>query len=229
MKHHICLIILLVLCSCHDKAEAPKSLEHSEPIIAPKIERKTASKSETDVSNTAELFAKEVLQDHFRKHTYTPTDSTKPKHTDIFENVGLQNIVAYSNKNYPKHSAPTGYEHFILFVANYQSELNALKTFALITSSSKENPPAYLLAQKTFIERTKALNIGAKPGGMIVQSGRHIFSLVETCRATPIGGTWHDYEDRFITFITKNEAEIDILNADCGMNRYRLEKRNVSR
>jgi len=30
----------------------------------------------------------------------------------------------------------------------------------------------------------------SKPGGFILQKGNWLFSLVETCRDTPIGGTW---------------------------------------
>ena len=221
--------MILLFCSCKEKLENQKTEHKSESNTESKAELKTKSELDTDYSISAELFAKDVLKENLRKHTFDATDLNKPKHIEIFDNVGLKNIIAYSNKNYPKNSEPNYYEHFTLFVANYQSELNALKTFALIEMTSKENPAEYQLAQKKFAERIKALNIGAKPGGMIVQSGKQIFSLVETCRETPIGGTWKDYEDKFIGFIIKNGEEIEILNSDCGMDRYRIEKRKASR
>ncbi|WP_299557191.1 hypothetical protein [Seonamhaeicola sp.] len=221
--------MVLLLCSCNEKAKKQKTEHYSEPIKESKTELKTESELDTDYFISAELFVKEVLKDHLRMHSFDASDLNKPKHTEIFDNVGLKNIVAYSNKNYPKNSEPNSYEHFILFVANYHSELNAFKTFASIKMTSKEKPAEYQLAQKKFVERIKALNIGTKPGGMIMQRGKQIFSLVETCRETPIGGTWQDYEDKFIGFIVENGEEVEILNSDCGMDKYRIEKRKASR
>ena len=96
--------------------------------------------------------------------------------------------------------------------------------------TSKENLAEYQLAQKEFVHRVKALNIGAKPGGMIVKSGKQIFSLIETCRETPIGGTWNDYENKFIKYLTKRgDEEFKVLNSDCGNDRYQIETRKASR
>jgi len=188
------------------------------------------SEFDTDFSISAELFAKEVLKENLRKQSFDITDLNKPKHIGIFDNIGLKNIIAYSNKDYPKNSEPNSYEHFTLFVANYHSELNALKTFALITMTSEENPAEYQLAQKKFVQRIKALNIGAKPGGMIIQSGKQIFSLVKTCRETPIGGTWNDYEKKFIQYLKKHgDEEFKVLKSNCGMNKYELKTIKVSR
>ena len=46
---------------------------------------------------SAELFAKDVLKENYREHSFMATDLNKPKHTEIFDNVGLKNIIAYSN------------------------------------------------------------------------------------------------------------------------------------
>ena len=222
--------MILLFCSCKEKSENQKTEQNSEPNTESKAELKTESELDADYSISAELFAKDVLKENLRKHTFDATDLNKPKHIEIFDNVGLKNIIAYSNKNYPKNSEPNYYEHFTLFVANYQSELNALKTFALIEMTSKENPAEYLLAQKKFSERIKALNIGTKPGGMIIQTGKQIFSLVKTCRETPIGGTWNDYEKKFIKYLTKRgDEEFKVLNSHCGMNKYELKTIKASR
>jgi hypothetical protein len=222
--------MILLFCSCNEKSENQKTEQNSEPKTESKAELKTESELDADYSISAELFAKDVLKQNLRKHTFDAKDLNKPKHIEIFDNVGLKNIIAYSNKNYPKNSEPNYYEHFTLFVANYQSELNALKTFALIEMTSKENPAEYLLAQKKFSERIKALNIGTKSGGMIVQTGKQIFSLVKTCRETPIGGTWNDYEKKFIKYLTKRgDEEFKVLNSHCGMNKYELKTIKASR
>lgn len=222
--------MILLFCSCKEKSENQKTEQKSESNTESKDELKTESGLDTDYSISVEIFAIDVLKENLRKYTFDATDLNKPKHIEIFDNVGLKNIIAYSNKNYPKNSEPSYYEHFTLFVANYQSELNALKTFALIEMTSKENPAEYLLAQKKFSERIKALNIGTKPGGMIVQSGKQIFSLVKTCRETPIGGTWNDYEKKFIKCLTKrDDKEFKVLNSNCGMNKYELKTIKASR
>lgn len=224
------LLTILIFCCCSEKKENPKTEQKIEPIIESKMEIKNKSELVNDYPKSAELFVKEVLKDNLRKHTFHASDVNKPKHTEIFDNLGLQNIVAYSNKNYPKNSEPNSYEHFTLFVANYHSEINALKTFALITMTSKENPAEYQLAQKKFVKRIKALNIGAKPGGIIVQSGKQIFSLVKTCRETPISGTWNDYERKFIKYLTKRgDEEFKVLNSNCGMNKYELKTIKASK
>lgn len=73
-----------------------------------------------------------------------------------------------------------------------------------------------------------SLNVGAKPGGMITQIGKQIFSLVETCRDTPIGGNWINYERKFIKYLTKSgDEEFEVLNSNCGMGYYRVEKRKA--
>lgn len=226
--------MILLFCSCNQKAEKQKTEQNSEPNIESnaelKAELKAESELDTDYSTSAELFAKDVLKENLRKHTFEIADLEKPVHAQIFYNVGLQKIEAYSNKNYPKNSKPNYYEHFTLFVATYNSEINALKTFELIKECTKKQLNEIERAEKEFLLRIDALNIGVKPGGMIVQSGKQIFSLVETCRETPIGGTWKDYEDKFIGYIVKNREEIEVLNSDCGkMTNYIIEKRKASR
>ena len=230
IRNNILILMTLLICSCNEKVEKQKTEQISEPIIESKTELNTKSELDTDYSISAELFAKDVLKENLRKHTFDIADLEKPVHTQIFHNVGLQKIEAYSNKNYPKNSEPNYYEHFTLFIATYHSELNALKTFELIKMTSKENLAEYQLAQKEFVNRVKALNIGAKPGGMIVQSGKQIFSLVKTCRETPIGGTWNDYEKKFIKYLTKRgDEEFKVLNSHCGMNKYELKTIKASR
>lgn len=218
--------MILLFCSCNQKAEKQKTEQNSEPNIQSKAE----SELDTDYSTSAELFAKDVLKENLRKHTFEIADLEKPVHAQIFYNGGLQKIEAYSNKNYPKNSEPNYYEHFTLFVATYNSEINALKTFELIKECTIKQLNEIEQAEKEFLLRTDALYIGVKPGGMIVQSGKQIFSLVETCRESPIGGTWKDYEDKFIGYIVKNREEIEVLNSDCGkMTNYIIEKRKASR
>ena len=228
-RNNILLILTILLCSCNEKAKNNIPDPKIDQVKDSKLKTENDTEQDIDISISAELFAKEVLKENLRKHIFEEGELNRPKHTEIFDNAGLINIIAYSNSNYPKHSKANRYEHFTFFMANYQSELNALKTFALITMTAKENLPEYQLAQKKFVQRVKSLNIGDKKGGMIIQSRKHIFSLVETCREVQIGETWIDYENKFIGYIVKNKEEIEVLNSDCGMGRYLIEKRRASR
>lgn len=75
-------------------------------------------------------------------------------------------------------------------------------------------------------ERIENIEVQSKAGGLITQRGKWIFSLVETCRNTPIGGNWIDYENLFMSYLKNNSKErIEVLNADCGMMRYKHEER----
>ena len=222
IKKNILIIAVLLLCSCNGKKEK----QETEPLSGPKIESKTETKSEldNDYSKSAELFAKDVLKENIRIHSFDLASSENPKHLRIFQSDGLENIVAYSNKNYPKKTIPYYYEHFTLFVATFNSEENAKKNFGQIKSDSKYGLTDWRALDNGLSERVKALNIGAKPGGMITQTGKQVFSLVETCREAPINGNWIDYEKRFIKFLKKSDdEEFEILNSDCGMDKYQFK------
>lgn len=221
--------MVLLLCSCSGKKENQETESKSEPTIESKTEIKPESELDNDYSISAELFAKEVLKENIRIHSFDLTNSKNPKHLWIFQSDGLEKIVAYSNKNYPKNSEPNYYEHFTLFVATFNNQENAEKTFARIKSDSKYGLSEWTELETELSERVRSLNIGAKPGGMITQRGKQILSLVETCSETPISGKWIDYENKFIGFITKPEEEIEVLNSDCGMDRYKTKKIKASR
>ena len=215
--------MILLLCSCNVKQEKQKIDQKSESIIEFKPE--INSELDNDYSQSAELFAKEVLNENIRIHEFDLTNLENPNHLRIFQSDGLEKIVAYSNKNYPKKTEPNYYEHFILFVANFKNQESAENIYDRIRSDSKYGLSEWRELESELSERVRSLNIGAKPGGIITQKGKQIFSLVETFRETPIGGTWKDYENKFIGFIAKNVEAIEVLNSDCGMDRYRIEKR----
>ena len=219
------LLTTLIICSCSEKKE--KRETEPESII----ESKTEIKPELDnYSESAELFAKDVLKENIRIHNFDLSNLKNPKHLGIFKSDEIEKIVAYSNKNYPKNSEPNYYEHFTLFVATFNNQENAKKTFDRIKSDSKYGLSDWNKLEKGLSERIRSLNIGAKPGGMITQIGKQVFSLVETCRETPIGGNWVDYERKFIKYLTKSgDEEFEVLNSDCGMDKYRIEKIKASR
>lgn len=222
--------MILLLCACNEKNEKQETEQNSKPFIESKAELKTDSELDNDYSISAELFAKEVLKENIRTHRFELKSLEKPKHLRIFQSNGLRKIVAYSNKRYPKKTEPNNYEHFILFVATYGSQKNAKKIFNRIKSDSKYGLSEWRELESEQSERVRALNIGAKPGGMITQYGKQIFSLVETCRELPFGENWNDYETKFIKYLTRTgNEEFEVLNSNCGMDKYKFEKIKASR
>lgn len=213
--------MILILFSCNEKKEKKETESRSEAII----ESKTESELDNDYSKSAYLFAQEVLNDNFRIHSFDLSNSLSPKYLRIFQSDGLEKIEAYSNKKYPKNSEPIYYEHFTLFIATYKNSLNAKNSFEQIKSDSKYGISDNLEnLDKKQLDRVQSLIIGIKPGGLITQKGKQVFSLVETCKENPLGGNWIDYENKFLEFITN--TEIEVLNSDCGkMINYKIEKR----
>ena len=62
--------------------------------------------------------------------------NNKIHHLDIFAKTGLQEIVAFSDKRYPKRTKPVTYEHFILFALKYDDVLKAKKAYDAIKKIS---------------------------------------------------------------------------------------------
>jgi len=232
IQKKILSILILSLLSCNGKEKKQEAESKSELIIKSETEIKSQSKLEDDYSKSVELFAQDVLKENIKVHLFDLTNSKKPKHLKIFQSNGLRKLVAYSDKNYPKKTEPNHYEDFILFVATYNNTENAKNIFDQIKSDSKKTGLLSDLKNlnKTDYNKAIALIIGIKPGGMIVQKGKQVISLVETCQKTPIGGNWVDYEQKLLSHIIDNENEIEILNSDCGkMTNYIVERRKASR
>jgi len=216
------ILILVLLCSCNGENSTRKT--QSELKIESTSVTEKDVEIEIDYSQSAEIFAKQVLKDKFRSYQLNLSKSDFNGHWAIFKSDGLEKLIGYSNRNYPKGLHPKYYEHFILFVATYHSKVIAESIFERIKSDSKYGLREQNGLENQLSERVKSLNIGAKPGGMIMQAGRQIFSLVETCRDTPTGENWMEYENKFVGFITEDGEEIEVLNSDCGMDKYMLRK-----
>ena len=228
IRKNILIIIILLICSCNAKTERQNLKQNSELIIESKVEQKKESESDNDYLISAELFAKEVLKENIRTHEFDLTKLEKPRHLRIFRADGLENIIAYSDKKYSKNYNLTYYEQFILFVATYENSESARKTFDRIKSDSKHE--YWFELKGDLSKRVRALNIGAKPGGMITQNGKQIFSLVKTCRKVPLGANWTEYENRLLRYLTRTgNEEFGVLHSGCGYDKYEYKTIKVSR
>lgn len=222
-RHFFILALFLVTVSCNrhvDKVESDYS-NNTE---------KTAKEIRKDSSSDSpkhEDFVRYVLKDKAREHDFEYVIENC-RHYELFPIDGLQEIVAYSDKNYPKNVPPTYYEHFTLFCLRYSTADQAKLNFDNFYLTTQLDTSKYDAVEQSLIEKHDMIIAASKPGGLIVQENEWIYSLVETCRETPIGGNWVDYENLFLSYLAKEHTDtLIVLNADCGKMNYRKEKRTT--
>ena len=231
IRRNILIIIILLFYTCSGKKVKQEVESKSESIIESKTEIKLQLELVNDYSESVELFVKEVLSENMRTHFFDLTISENPKHLRIFRFDGLEKIEAYSNKNDTEGIRSSWYEHFILFVATYKTTQKAINAFDQIKADAKKYSMLDNLESLDDETRKRVIGlmVGVKPGGLITQNGKQIFSLVETCRETPMGENWVEYEKKFLSYISGNKSEIEVLNSDCGkMESYIIEIRNTA-
>ena len=223
----ISILIAIVITSCDSKS-GKKEIE-SEQTDTVQVDNKTLKNLNTentvDYLLKANEFSKHVLSDKIRKHDFQDIHEA-PRHIEIFPTNGLERIVAFSNKDYPKSIEPNYYEHFTLFCLEYSNPNEAVTAFQSLRKLTETNFSEIDSLDQLTRKKVRFLHGQSKPGGLIVQKGKWIFSLVETCRNTPLGGSWTEYEDLFISFLKNDSNErIKVLNAHCGKMKYKLEER----
>jgi hypothetical protein len=216
----ILLLILLVSCKVNTDRHESKIYPNDSVVNDNFI---PIDKDTVDYFKRANEFGIKVLGDKLRTHEFGKIQEA-PRHLEIFSTVRLLKIIAFSNKDYPKLIKPDYYEHFTLFCIEYESTHYAELSFQELTRLTKFDLDKIDNLDSLTVEKVKFMTGESKPGGFIFQKGNWIFSLVETCGDTPIGGTWTDYEDLFVSFIVENDEDsITVLNADCGKMKY-IEK-----
>ncbi len=222
---------ILILSSCkntgkdYEKNKSGPQSEITDIERTPEvIEEKETKSHAIDFSKTVVPFIEKVLKENQRRHELG-TQNKEIRHLEIFEKKGLQEIIAYSDRRYPKRTEPTYYENFILFALRYDDIQSAKDAYNEIKKISEITREDYEKLGETEKQQIRKLETSTKPGGMICQKGKFVFSLVETCRETPIGGKWEEYENLFLSFITEPNEEIMILNANCGQMKYVEEKK----
>lgn len=157
-------------------------------------------------------FSEYVLKENLRFHEFTFPGSDSLKHFMFFSKSGLTRITAYSDKRYPIAIKPTNYEHFTVFIFEYSTEtkakyaINKLRKVSLTLSKTKSEN-----LWDSVDAFTKDFHFSSKSGGLICQKDKYVFSLVETCRETPLRGTWLEYEDIFMSFVLSENETTEIL------------------
>jgi len=226
----ILIIFSLVAFGCSDFYPKQSQQDDNTPSInavtVDSIKEKTVT-TKRSVLPDFQGFAIEVLGENLRKHDFKYVIENYSLF-DLIPIDGLDSVIAYSNKDYPKNSNPTYYNHFTFFCYKYTNSNQAKLNFDSYYLTSHLNMDDTVGVDQSYIKKANKIKGLSKYGGLIVQEDNWIFHLVETCGNTPIGGSWTDYEDLFIRFITNNRNEpIAVLNADCGKMKFIKEKRTT--
>lgn len=216
------MILSITLFSCVTK-KAEKNIRDNKELT-----------SNPDLAMSALNFSKHVLKENLRVHFHERARSSYLDvqmifETDNFETDNFISYTSYANQLYQDNSEQSNYDGFILFVATYSNSKSAeyafqeLKSNTQIRISELEGFAGLLVEQVQVFERIR------KSGGMITQKGEYVFYLVETCGKPPIGTNYNDYENLFLEFITENNEEIEVINADCEKDVFLVQNIKASR
>lgn len=218
LKNITVVVFISLVVSCSEVTKSNKVEEES-------IDLPNKNEFENkNILNQVDSFVDYVLKDKKSKISFNSNDKMTPRYLEIFNGDSLQSIFAYLDNRRIDSLKPYYYEDFILFVLNYNNEENAKVSYGKFRNQSqytKEHIDS--LDRNGIIDGASLVFRQSKPGGLICQKGKYIFSLVETCRNTPVGGTWKDYENLFINALLEEKESIEVLNANCGQMGYSIE------
>ena len=217
IRNYILLILIITLFSCKGR-KVDQNIGQNKELITTQ-----------DSSNSALKFAEKVFGDCLRVHSYERSVSGYQDVQMLFETDELLEYTAFSNELYQKETPSNNYEGCILFVATYKNLKSAEYAFKHLKSNSEirlseiEGMAGLVVEQVYVLERIR------KSGGMFTQKGKYVFYLVETCGEPPVEANWNDYENLFIESITEKNEEIQVINADCEMDRLIVQNIKASR
>lgn len=219
-----CLIIaLLVVLGCNKSPEQETNIQSNVIALA---ENSSVFEEENSFDRGVHFF-KSILDTNYRFHEFLVGEDRMPVHLTIFDTAGVKKILAISSKQYPHKTAPSQYPHFYLFAVAYDSDSLASEYFNKLAQELSLTPDELSELGVQEQKRIRRIHTQSKPGNLIVQSDEFVFSLVESCRETPIGGTWVDYENRFLFEIAKGGSSVFVLNSDCGDCKYQFINRRL--
>lgn len=178
-----------------------------------------------NIDSQIDSFIQSTLKQNQRYHSKEDLKKNDIAHIKIFDQTGLTNYYAYSDKRYPQSDPPTEYDHFTLFVLEYDNETSASNSFKTVYRHSKLDRELIDSLRVLDPQLLNSIATSLKPGGLICHRNNYIFSLVKTCRKPPFNIKWDEYEQLFINCISSDNILINTLNAKCGKMKYRFEKR----
>lgn len=127
---------------------------------------------------------------------------------------GYNMLHAFSYNDYPRKSKPTKYNHFLLYIYEYQDKLKANDIFRELEKIVNKG---YLNGTRGATKETDELSYAAYYGGFICLKNNFIIWRVETCipdykKTDPVN------EYNFLKFLYNDDelATIKFFNSDCG-------------
>ena len=219
INYQLILILSITLFSCGVKT------------IDQKIETDTESmtQSNIDLEKSVMDFSKSVLNEKLRvivhdRHPHNYWDIQMIFEADDFNSDHFNSYTSYSNVQSFDKPVDGNCDGVLLFATTYKDVETAQHAFQELKSNTKiritelEGFSGLLVEQVQIFERIR------KSGGMFTQKGKYVFYLLESCGVPPVGGSWNDYENLFLSFITKTNEEIEIINADCEKDVFLVQK-----
>ena len=202
--------------------------------VGQKIEKEKESVSNIDLEKSLLNFATNVLKENLRVivHERTPSrywDIQMIFEADNFNSDHFNSYTTYSNGEHFDKSVDGNYDGVILFMATYKDVPSAkhafqeLKIRTQIRKEEIEGQAGLRVEQVRIFERIRT------SGGLFTQKDKYVFYLLESCEMPPVGTSWNDYENLFLSFITDKNEEIEIINADCEKDEFIVQKLKASR
>lgn len=195
---------------------------------------KRESMADTVSTESVLDFSKSVLNDSLRVIVHDRVamgywDIQMIFEADDFQSDHFNTYTSYSNMQGFDKSVDGDYNGVILFAATYkdvpsaQHAFQVLKTRTQIRMEELEGQAGLLVEQVGIFERIRT------SGGLFAQKDKYVFYLLETCETPPVGESWNEYENLFLSFITERNEEIEIINADCETDEFVVQKIIASR
>lgn len=201
-----------------------------------KIEKKkkSLSLSNNDLEKSILNFNKSVLKENLvvNVHDRVPTyywDIQMIFEADDFKSDHFNSYTTYADMQYFDKPIDENYNGVILFAATYKDVASALHAFQELKSRTQirmkeiEGQAGLLVEQVRIFERIRT------SGGLLTQKDQYVFYLLESCGAPPIGVSWNEYENLFLSAITEKNEEIEIINADCKKDEFWVQKLKANR
>lgn len=226
------IVVTLLFGACQERSKSIKKepVLEIDTLLMPKkpILNKSTKKwpEKLDFEATVGEFMDKVLGSNERRHDWG-NRKDNIQHLELFDTLGLQEIIAFSDQRYPQNSEPNYYEHFVLFALKYENEESAKRAYQSMKVLAAFDFTTFEGLDAREERRIRILGNSTKSGGLIYQKYDYVFSLVETCRNPPVDMTWEAYENLFLHYMAPSEAEVLILNANCGYRTYLEERRRI--
>jgi hypothetical protein len=159
------LLTVLISCTQNDRND---NKQVSETVFAVNVDTlATHANNQNLVKLRSDSFVRSILDTNTLDWTFRPNDNNTPKYVKLFKQDGIKTIYAYSNKEYPQKSKASSYEHFVLFLLEYQDKASAVSAFDRFTSDTENFDIDKKQVNDSTYERISHIYFLSKYGGLV--------------------------------------------------------------